>query len=118
MSQEVKECLQDEDVNMCMKQIEEILSSTEEAKRAIRDSYFFARPHGCGSRERGINTSQYKDDMEIIQRIETIWSRTKQLEAMMKYSCDVSKKKKTEATCVSPWFFVIAGAMILCRKKM
>lgn len=117
MSQEVKECLQGEDVDMCMKQIEEILSSTEEAKDAIRDSYF--RTHGCGARELGINTSLYKDDIEI--RLDAIWSRTKQLESMMtmmKYSCDVSKRKEAEAKCITPWFFMVGAFLILGRKKM
>lgn len=116
MSQEVKECLQGEDVDMCMKQIEEILSFTEGAKEAIRDSYY--RPHGYGAGERGINTSLYKDDIEIIQRLDMIWSRTKQLESMMKYSCDVSKRKETETTCISPWFFIAGALLILCKKKM
>ena len=112
MSQEVKEFLQDEDVDMCMMQIDEIRTSTEEAKRAIRD--IFSDGYGCGW---GINPL-YNDDIVLIQKMEMIESRTKQLEAMIKFSYDVSKRKKTEATCVSPWFFVIAGVMILCRKKM
>ena len=116
MSQEVKECLQDDDVDMCMKQIEEILSSVEEAKDAIRDSYY--RPHGCGTRECGISTSLYKDDIEFIQRIDAIWSRTKQLESMMKYSFDFSKRKETEAKCITPWFFMVGAFLILCKKKM
>ena len=54
--------------------------------------------------------------MEIIQRIETIWSRTKQLESMMtmmKYSCDVSKRKEAEAKCITPWFFMVGAFLII-----
>ena len=112
MSQEVKECSQVDDVDMCLKQIEEILSSIEESKRAIRDRYYDG--NGCGW---GI-TPLYNGDIEIIQRMEMIESRTKQLETMMKCSFDVSKRKETETTCISPWFFIAGAVLILCRKKM
>ena len=112
MFQEVKEYSLADDVDMCLKQTEDILSSVEETKRVIRDRYYDGS--GCG-----INTSLYKDDIEIIQRLDMIWSRTKQLESMMKYSCDVSsKRQETETTCISPWFFIAGAVLILCRKKM
>ena len=114
MSHEVKkEHLLVEDIDMCMKQIGEILTSTKEAKRVIRDRYYDGNECGWS-----INASLCKDDMEIIQRMEMIESRTKQLETMIKCSFDVSERKETETTCISPWFFMVGAALILCRKKM
>ena len=76
MSQEVKECSQVDDVDMCLKQIEGILSSVEETKRAIRDRYY--DDNGCGW---DINTPLYTGDIEFIKRMEMIESRTKQFES-------------------------------------
>ena len=113
MSQEVKECLQEEDVDMCMKQIDEILASTVEAKSAIRDRYYDG--NGCGW---GINASLYEDDMEIIQRMKMIERKAQQLETMIKFSFDVSNRNETnKTTYISPWFFMVGAMLILCRKK-
>jgi outer membrane protein W len=105
MSQEVKECLDSKDVDMCMKQIEEIMACTKETKQVMIDEYY-----------------DHADTVsvdEVIQRIEIIESRVKQLDTMMKFSFDVSKRKDTKkTTCISPWFFMGGAMLILCRKKM
>ncbi len=116
MSEEVKEevlsgCDDVDDVDMCMKQIDEILAAAEETKEAIRDSYYDHKG-SIGERQ------SYKGAVEIIQRVEMIERRIQQLETMIKFSFDAPKRNETnKTTYISPWFFMVGAMLILCRKK-